>query len=113
VTIIEMMDDILLNVNAISKYGLMEGLVDKGVKWSTGLKVDAITDSRIVATDKNWEQHSLEGSAVLALGLMSRNSGLREDLNGKVSEIYSIGDCVVPRRIWNAIHEGFHVANSI
>jgi len=34
-------------------------------------------------------------------------------LKGKVKEVRSIGDCVEPRFILNAIHEGWVAANQI
>jgi len=63
--------------------------------------------------DKEGKHYSIEGNAVYALGFESKNSGLSEALTGKVPELYSIGDCVSPRKIWNAIHEGFQIANDI
>ena len=43
---------------------------------------------------------------VLALGATSEN-GLVKDLEGKVKEIYVIGDCQKPRKIIDAVYEGF------
>jgi hypothetical protein len=49
---------------------------------------------------------------VLALGLKP-NNGLVEGLAGKTSEVYPIGDCTEPRKVINAIWEGFRIARLI
>ena len=41
------------------------------------------------------------------------NKGLKETLKDKVPEIYVIGDCVEPRKVINAIWEGFRLARLI
>ena len=51
-------------------------------------------------------------TVVLAVGLKP-NNGLWETLSGEVREIYAIGDCVKPRRVLNAIWEGFRTARLI
>jgi NADPH-dependent glutamate synthase beta subunit-like oxidoreductase len=114
VSIIEMMDDILLKVNVISRYGMIESLTEKGVSWSCGMKLVSVKDSEIIVSDKKGKkEHSINGHAVYAMGFEPGNNGLSETLTGKVPELYSIGDCVSPRKIWNAIHEGFRIANDI
>ncbi|MGD0876974.1 MAG: FAD-dependent oxidoreductase [Anaerolineales bacterium] len=39
--------------------------------------------------------------------------GIYEELRGKVKELYKIGDCVKPRQIGDAVHEGWLVANRL
>ena len=49
---------------------------------------------------------------MLARGLVADNE-LYYELEGKVPEIHLIGDSVEPRKIWEAVHEGFHTAREI
>lgn len=51
-------------------------------------------------------------TVVLALGTDAHNS-LYRDLEGKVPELYAVGDCVTPRMMIEAIHEAFDVASRI
>ncbi len=44
---------------------------------------------------------------------MTAISGLHEDLKDMIPETYAIGDCVKPRRIMDAIWEGFRIARLI
>ena len=69
-------------------------------------------DRGVVIADSSGKRSMLEGTAVLALGL-KRNERLFESLRGKVPEVYTIGDCVEPRRVLNAIWEGFRTARLI
>ena len=41
------------------------------------------------------------------------NTELFKTIEGKVPEIYLVGDCVEPRRIYHAIHEGHAVAQQV
>ncbi|MFC1987976.1 hypothetical protein ACFLVH_05490 [Chloroflexota bacterium] len=49
---------------------------------------------------------------VLAVGLKAEEK-LSGALADKVSEVYTIGDCVEPRKVINAMWEGFHTARLI
>ena len=51
-------------------------------------------------------------SIVLAAGSQPRTQ-LRESLEGHVSEVFLVGDCVAPRGILEAIHEGSWVGRQI
>ncbi len=63
--------------------------------------------------DKKWNKVLLEADKiVIAMGGVPRRT-LFDALKDKVPEIYAIGDCVKPRKIYDAIHEGFHVGREI
>ena len=63
--------------------------------------------------DANGSRRELQAdSIVLALGFEPESS-LWDELEGTVPEIFLIGDCVKPRRILNAMWEGFHTARLI
>jgi len=49
---------------------------------------------------------------VFALG-MKPNNNLKERLQGKVPELYEVGDCIKPRNIIDAIDEAARVARLI
>jgi hypothetical protein len=40
-------------------------------------------------------------------------AGLYFDLKGRVKELYRVGDCVAPRKIDMAIHEGYMTGRRI
>ncbi|MBW1828524.1 MAG: FAD-dependent oxidoreductase, partial [Deltaproteobacteria bacterium] len=112
VTILEMMDDIILDANLFARAALMEKLTELGVRWKTHVKLDKVKKECAVAIDANGQEHLFPGDTVLALGFVSENK-LANSLEGKIKEVYSIGDCVAPRKIRQAIQEGFNIASQI
>jgi hypothetical protein len=73
---------------------------EPGLEGGRGLGEAALLQQR-EAEDRAAVRIAAE-TVVLALGAKSQNSLLQE-LEGKVPEIYSIGDCVSPRKMIEAI----------
>lgn len=99
-----------------TKWLLMERL-DKNQKIDKRLKTNAekINDTSIVL-QKEGKIEEIEGvdMVVLALGGISDKTlgdELKREL--KISEIYTIGDCELPRKMTEAIYEGFVVGQKI
>ena len=73
----------------------------------------AITENGMVVEDREGQRRLIHGdSIVIAAGMKSENK-LKEKLEGKVPELYSVGDCIKARKIMDAIAEAAHVAHSI
>jgi hypothetical protein len=61
----------------------------------------------MASIDAEGKQLTLKADTiVVALGSKSE-SKLADNLKDKVRELYLVGDCVSPRRILEAIHDGF------
>ena len=92
---------------------------DIGVKILKRRNVRILTDVKefkqiasngIELVDRDGKTVFLDADTiVLATGVRS-NRSLVESLQGKVSELYEAGDCIEPRRILEAIHEGAEAA---
>ena len=97
-----------------SRGQLLITLEKKGIKWLTYTRLDEVTDEGIIATDRNdGSKKTIKGdTVVLALGFEPVTE-MYEALKGKVPELCAVGDCVEPRKIWDAIHEGFFSAFNI
>ena len=58
----------------------------------------------------NWvfiRHHLLDPADTILIAAGSqKNKELVQDLQGKVKELYVVGDCTEPRRIQNAVYEG-------
>ena len=112
-TIVEILDSIARDIPFSNRMHLLKLLADTNVKILTETCVAEILDDSVVITNKYGKRSKLENdTVVLALGLKS-NRGLEEALRDKVPEIYVIGDCVEPRKVINAIWEGFRLARLI
>ena len=69
-----------------------------------------INSQGLVVVIKDGTEKTIEADTiVLATGAKPDNA-LFEELKGKVLRIYQIGDCVEPRKIRDAIDEGFSTA---
>ena len=92
---------------------LLELLANAKIEILTQSTVLEITEGGIIFADKDGRTHTREADTVVtALGLKPRRK-LLDDLKGQVPEVYSIGDCVEPRKVINAIWEGFRTARLI
>jgi 2-enoate reductase len=114
VKIIEMLDDIALDVDQHAvKPALIERMTISNVTWFTGLRVVEIDIKGVICTNSDGERKTFRGdTVVLAVGREPVNE-LVNAFKGKVTECYAIGDCVEPRKVFQAIHEGSLIARRI
>ena len=78
-----------------------------------GANVGCILTDEGAVVNSCGEKRTLKAdTVVLALGLKSEGA-LTKGLQGKVPELYAIGDCVEPRRIINAVWEAYRIARLI
>jgi 2,4-dienoyl-CoA reductase-like NADH-dependent reductase (Old Yellow Enzyme family)/thioredoxin reductase len=115
VLIVEALGELARDENRVTNFRTLLGeLEENNVTWVTNTRVTEIHDGGIKAIDMvSGKSLGYQGnSVVLALGLKPVNELIRS-LEGKVPEIYAIGDCIKPRRITEAIQEGSIVARRI
>jgi 2,4-dienoyl-CoA reductase (NADPH2) len=86
----------------------------KGVTLVSGVKkYVAITDQGLVVQTPEGYNRTLEADSIVPVLPMKPNTELLRSIEGKVKEIYAIGDCQEPKLIVDAIGEGFRIARSI
>jgi thioredoxin reductase len=96
-----------------NREALLTRLNQRGVSLLTGVTYEEITDRGLVITDKEGRRRTLEAdSIVLAAGAVS-NIALFKAVEGKVPEIHVAGDCLEPRRILDAIHDGARLGHEV
>ncbi|MEE8586141.1 MAG: FAD-dependent oxidoreductase [Acidobacteriota bacterium] len=109
VTVVEMASEVARDMNHISRGALLAKLSELGIQLRTGCEIVRFTAKGARLRGPEGEVEELQAdTVVLALGARSEN-GLLERLQGKVQELYAIGDCLKPRKIGEAIHEGYKV----
>ncbi len=91
---------------------LLNRLQDSGVRIETNAKAEKITSSGVVIST-DGKQDFIEADSVVLATVSKPDNELAEQLEGKVAELYVIGDCAKPRRIQDAIHEGFRVGREL
>jgi NADPH-dependent 2,4-dienoyl-CoA reductase/sulfur reductase-like enzyme len=113
VTVIEMLPDIILDLEARSRVALLQLLQEKKVEVRLNVRLEEIGPRKVRVADRNWQESEIPvDSVVLALGLRS-NQELLEPLKKHFAEVHAIGDCLEPRKIYQAIHEGALVGRAI
>lgn len=112
VTILEMLDEIGSDVGVSSKQAMIDRLQNAGIEMITRTRAQEITRRGVRAIQNNSPQIFEADMVVLAVGF-TPNTGLTQKLTGKVATVYSIGDCVEPRKIVDAISDGARVGREI
>jgi len=112
VTIVEMLRRIATDLTPSYRWVVLQRLRDAGVRMETKATVREITKEG-VWVDREGQSELIEGdTVVLAVGLQPSRQ-LAERLEGKVKELYFIGDCVEARLIGEALEEGFCLGRQI
>jgi len=110
VTIVDMIDTVGLDMDSWIWVCLSAELEEKNVKIMTSTKIEEIADGGVMVIDKAWHKTFLKAdNVVLAMGL-KRLDTLAGELAGKIEEIHVIGDAKLPRRIKDAVSDGFITA---
>jgi 2,4-dienoyl-CoA reductase (NADPH2) len=71
-----------------------------------------VTHEGVIVTRRGTDQFIKADTVVLALGARP-NIEVFENVKDKCSEVHLAGDALKPRRILEAIHEGFEIARTI
>lgn len=113
VTLIEMMKQLLPeDVNLNSRMGLLNMIKQSGIRVLTDTHLTEVTGDAILVNRDGANEELEADTVILALGFKPE-ADLREQLDGRVPELFAIGDCLQPRKIINAMWEGFHAARLI
>jgi 2,4-dienoyl-CoA reductase-like NADH-dependent reductase (Old Yellow Enzyme family)/NADPH-dependent 2,4-dienoyl-CoA reductase/sulfur reductase-like enzyme len=114
VTVVEMLEDILLDMEPIHRFDMMTvRLPEAKVKWQANSTVVEINTKGISYLDK-WKRKCFlpADSVVICVGSWPRNE-LEEKVVGLVPEVYVIGDAKKARKIAEAKHDGAFVGRNI
>jgi 2,4-dienoyl-CoA reductase-like NADH-dependent reductase (Old Yellow Enzyme family)/thioredoxin reductase len=113
VTIVEMLENVASDMTSEPRHLLMMRLRAKGVKILTLAKVKEILDDGVVFI-RDGREESIQNvdNIILALGARPVDH-LSEKLNGKVAEVYVIGDAKEPRKVLEATASGAEVGRKI
>ncbi len=105
-TILEMLDDILLDMEPIGRPIVKKKIIDHGVRIILKGKAKKIEKNRVIYAEQEGAESSIDADFfILATGAVSENRILKI-MEGENSDVYGIGDCVKPRDIYNATWEG-------
>jgi len=113
VTIVEILNNIAWDMDAANRTHLIKLLDDYQVKILMESQVLEIKAGSAILSDRYGRRNEIKvDNVVIATGMVSNND-LCETLKDKLPDVYAIGDCVAPRKVLNAIWEGFRTARLI
>jgi 2,4-dienoyl-CoA reductase (NADPH2) len=72
-----------------------------------------VTDEGLIVEDREGRRRLVAGDTIIFAAGMKPNNNLKKALQGKVPELYEVGDCVKPRHIRDAVEEAARVARLI
>jgi NADPH-dependent 2,4-dienoyl-CoA reductase/sulfur reductase-like enzyme len=107
VTIVEMTDEVAKDAYFVPRIALL-GLLDReNIEIKTNLKVTEIIENGIKASDQDGNVVSIDAdTVVMSFGYKSRTAEV-EKFKDLATDVIVVGDCKSPRRIADAVQEGF------
>ncbi|MBI4286677.1 MAG: FAD-dependent oxidoreductase [Chloroflexi bacterium] len=110
VALIKRRDEFLSDVEQTNRTFYLQQLSKYNIKLYTGKRLEAVVDGSIVVVDRLGRTESLDADSVVLATGFAPQTALAEQLERETDlEVYAVGDCVSPRLIFDAIHEG-HLA---
>ena len=112
VTVLEMLGRIGVDMVPMVIMLLYRRLKEFGVVMLTNAKVEEIKENGVVY-EKDGKKQTVEADSVVLAMESKPNIDLMKALEGRVTELYAIGDAKEPGNILNAIHEGSKLTHEI
>jgi len=113
ITLLEVLAESLTDVVQVNKLGLIEKLQKTDIKIITSAKIQCIGKEEVEYLDHQDKRQKISAdSVILAAGFMAKTE-LARMFEGIAPEIYLVGDCKKPGKIFDAINYAALVASRI
>ena len=112
VTIIEMLPDIAIGMEPITRNYLLRELKEKGVEQITSAPIKEIRKDSVIFESSEGKNKKIEAERFVAAFGGYANFSLYRELKNKF-ETYLIGDAIKPGKIIDAVHTGYSIGRSI
>ncbi len=112
VTIVAARGGIAIDMGLLERKNLLARLHAADVSIYTKTDTQEITDEGVWCKTED-RAFLLDAESVIIAKGSRANDDLFKELSGKIDELYRIGDCAQPRRIYDAIREGFKAGINI
>jgi len=110
VTILEEGKRIGYDINIFNTLVHRRKMDEYKIKTLVNVKVDRIEDEGVVVTTLGGKEATIPADTIVVALPFEADTGLRQQISvTSAPEIYSIGDCVSFRKLYEAIHDGFKV----
>jgi len=112
ITVIDMAEKIAGNVGKTSRWSLLKSLRLSGVVMSPKTRLLEITDTEVLVETTRGRRSIPASTVVMAVGSRPENT-LAKELEGSGVTVVTLGDALSPRKITDAVREGFEQALKI
>jgi 2,4-dienoyl-CoA reductase-like NADH-dependent reductase (Old Yellow Enzyme family)/thioredoxin reductase len=113
VTLVEMMDKLAVDATESHRIALL-GMMNKAMKSHTGMRCTGITPKGIKVAGKDGLESFIEADTVVyAVGMKAFSDRAFSLCDAAPKQYFLVGDCVSPRKVKQAVHEGYHAAMDI
>jgi 2,4-dienoyl-CoA reductase-like NADH-dependent reductase (Old Yellow Enzyme family)/thioredoxin reductase len=110
VVFVEMLDTFMNNITFDEKLVYEQRFRNLKTSVHTGKRLERVTGQGIIVVDRYGARTTLTADTLVLAAGFTPNRGLIEDLKKESNiQVFEVGDCVRPRKIFDAIHEG-HLA---
>ncbi len=107
VTIMRRGPEFATKVHQFIRGPLLGRLQFKGVSMLTGVEYEEITEAGVVIRTGTGERKIVEADTIVLAAGAVPDTELLDALKGKAARVVSVGDCVEPRGIREAMEEGY------
>ena len=105
--------EMALRVGPTLRDFFLDRLWQKGVALLTEIRYNEVTPEGLVVMTKEGERKTIKADTIVLAAGAIPDRMLYQEVKGKVSETYLAGDCVEPRRIREAIADGYRIGLEI
>ena len=113
VTIVEMLDTLAGDMELAHRRHLLTRLKKRGVSLLLGAKAVAVAQPGLIFSTEEGRREILTGDTIVVATSPKPHLDLYYSLRKAIPEVHLVGDCLEPRRIGDALLEGFRVGREI
>lgn len=113
VAVVEILGDIAGDIFISTQQHIKKLLADAGARVLTETQVLEIREEGALTSDRHGQRKLLAADVIILAAGMKAGERVWDPLQSLIPEVYMIGDCVAPRRVIDAIWEGFRLARLV
>jgi len=111
VTIVEMLDEIMKDCAVTDKIAYAERIATDKIDVLISHKLIEVKDQGVIAVDVAGNQKEIDAdTVVMAVGYIRQNDLYDQLVKEEGLEVYAVGDCVTPGKIFDAVHTAYKTA---
>jgi len=112
VTVVEMIKKLGQDIGTSTRWTILQDVSRMGIKTLTRTQAKEITREGVIA-ERDGKDLFLKGDTVVIAAGARPDNRLYEELKGRVAEVHLIGDAKSPRKVLEAVAEGFEAGRTL